>query len=130
MTRKKIIRRWNDHFHPSEVDHLETIPGDSKTIKGEAYTIQELFARTSSGLHDTYFDDQVYDEDPDFDDIPMHNIHRMDITEIEEARMALLNREVELKLREKDRSSNQPPENEPQEEASEPSIITENAKPD
>ena len=100
-------------------DEFYTHPvGESKTVIGEAYTIQELYERASGGLIDSVYRNAEYDEDPEHDDIDLMKISDMDLTEIAEAKELLLKREVELSLDKKrqDKKGQEEPEPERKEE--------------
>lgn len=69
----------------------------SLTIPDEAYTIQEIFERSASGLIDTTQTRQgYYPDDSEFDDIDLEKISRLDFTEIEEHKLDLLENEIAL----------------------------------
>lgn len=71
MKKKKIENPWN-YRHGQE--RKEVIDQDSRTIEGEALTIQEIFERSVSGMlpetrEGLYFSEDMTHDDEDYEEI-------------------------------------------------------------
>lgn len=89
--KNKYTNPYNYKHHPS---HYETPKGESVTIPGEAYTIQELYMRSMGGLLENFQQRGQYDGDPTFDDYDLSKIANLDFTELSEIQIELLQEEI------------------------------------
>lgn len=82
--------QWNTTPSPGE-ENLEP----SKTVKGEAYTIPELFRRSANGLGSPAAKVPIWDENPTHDDVDLDSLDRSDLTEQSEEYIKAINQDVE-----------------------------------
>jgi len=78
MKKRKIIHHGN--FDPYMEGYYEPVIGESETIVGEAYTIQELYQRAQQHLPIKERFGQ-YDEDPQHDDPDMNQLKDADMVD-------------------------------------------------
>lgn len=97
---KKTIPKYvNDRNYTLEPKkgYMETTEGQSETIPGEAYTIQDIFERSRRGiLPDAQVKQGLYNEDPTFDSLDMEKIRHLDFTEIDQAKLDILEEEIQI----------------------------------
>lgn len=93
-----VLHQYNYQFLPK---HGETNNDASITVQGEAYSIAELYRRSTGGINDTLQREGFYPEDVTFDDIDLEKISRLDLTEIEENKLDLLRLELNEALEKK-----------------------------
>lgn len=100
-------QRFNSQYNfKTDSLHLEKVTGESETVQGDSYTIQELMQKHTQGIMPPVGKQPYYDENPDIDNPDITRRPDFDLSDVTENQIKLENladlykeQQVQLKLK-------------------------------